>query len=248
MGRCAPYLSKTHASSLDWQRWNSRHPSEFNPNRGYLHILMGEEQQVSGSSLLFTESHGSEVFILVLHPDIRCNFSHIVGYSLMRAGMLTFEELYKKNVSEVYRFAYWLAGDHNEAEDVTSETFIRAWTCRATIRTETLKAYLFAIARNAFLQRRRKTRRFTALKDQHADPDPGPVQLTEQRIDINRVHRTLQTLPEIDRAAFVLRVEYELPYIEIARALEISLSAAKVKVHRVRKKLMQDRHREEGRV
>ena len=58
----------------------------------------------------------------------------------------------------------------------------------------------------------------------------------------------LQTLPELDRAAFVLRVEHELPYIEITRTLEISLSAAKVKVHRVRKKLIQERHREEGRL
>ena len=52
--------------------------------------------------------------------------------------MLSFEELYKRNVGEVYRFAYWLVGDHIEAEDVTSETFIRAWTRRTTIRTETL--------------------------------------------------------------------------------------------------------------
>lgn len=162
--------------------------------------------------------------------------------------MLSFDELYKMNVGEVYRFAYWLAGDHCEAEDVTSETFIRAWTRRTTIRTETLKAYLFAIARNVFLQRRRKLKRHVALEDQHADPNPGPVQLMEQHLDINRVHRLLQTLPELDRAAFVLRVEHELPYIEIARVLEISLSAAKVKVHRVRKKLMQDRYREEGKV
>lgn len=48
----------------------------------------------------------------------------------------------------------------------------------------------------------------------------------------------LQTLPEIDRAAFVLRVQHDLPYDEIARVLGISLSATKVKVHRVRKKLI----------
>lgn len=71
--------------------------------------------------------------------------------------------------------------------------------------------------------------------------------VTEQRFEINMVHRILQTLPELDRAAFLMRVELELPYAEIARALKISLSAAKVKVHRVRKRLIQDRYREETR-
>jgi RNA polymerase sigma-70 factor (ECF subfamily) len=52
------------------------------------------------------------------------------------------------------------------------------------------------------------------------------------------VWRVLQTLPEIDRTAFILRVQQELPYAEIARVLELSLSAVKVKVHRTRKKLL----------
>ena len=52
------------------------------------------------------------------------------------------------------------------------------------------------------------------------------------------MRQILLTLPEIDRAAFVMRVQHELPYAEIARVLEISLAAAKVKVHRVRKKIV----------
>jgi RNA polymerase sigma-70 factor (ECF subfamily) len=64
--------------------------------------------------------------------------------------MLSFQELYESYATEVYRFAFWLAGDSSEAEDITSETFVRAWVNRSSIRTETLKAYLFTIARNAF--------------------------------------------------------------------------------------------------
>ena len=65
--------------------------------------------------------------------------------------MLNFQDLYETYASDVYRFAYWLTGDRPEAEDITSETFIRAWVNRTTIRTETLKAYLLTIARNAYL-------------------------------------------------------------------------------------------------
>jgi RNA polymerase sigma-70 factor (ECF subfamily) len=152
--------------------------------------------------------------------------------------MLDFQDLYESHANEVYRFAFWLAGDAAEAEDITSETFIRAWVRRSVIRTETLQAYLFTIARNVYLERQRKARRQAALEDVHVDPKPGPDRLAESRLGLLEVQRVLQTLPEIDRAAFVLRVQHELPYTEIARVLQLSLAAARVKVHRVRKRLL----------
>jgi RNA polymerase sigma-70 factor (ECF subfamily) len=154
--------------------------------------------------------------------------------------MLTFEDLYETYATDVYRFALWLTGDSFEAEDITSETFIRAWVRRRKIRTETLKAYLFTIARNIYLEQHRKGKRQVALDNVPPDPSPGPDSLVTSRLELMRVHRLLQTLPEIDRTAFILRVQHELPYAEIARVLIISLAAAKVKVHRVRKKLLID--------
>jgi len=152
--------------------------------------------------------------------------------------MLNFQDLYESYATDIYRFAFWLAGDSSEAEDITSETFIRVWVKRSTIRTETLKAYLLAIARNVFLQRLRKGKRQVPLEDVYPDPAPGPHERVESRFELLRVQKFLQTLPEIDRAAFILRIQHELPYAEIARVLELSLSTAKVKVHRVRKKLL----------
>ena len=87
--------------------------------------------------------------------------------------MLKFQDLYESYAPDVYRFALWLAGDRFEAEDITSETFIRAWARNSTIRTETLKAYLFTIARNVYLEQRRKRKRQVALNDDHPDPAPG---------------------------------------------------------------------------
>jgi len=152
--------------------------------------------------------------------------------------MLNFQELYESYAADVYRFALWLTANTSEAEDITSETFIQAWVNRSTIRTETLKAYLFAIARNAFLGKQRKRKHEINLEDIYRDPAPGPQQQVETLDELMRVHKFLQTLSEIDRSAFILRVRHELPYAEIARVLSISLSFAKVKVHRVRKKLL----------
>ena len=152
--------------------------------------------------------------------------------------MLNFKDLYESYSADVYRFALWLAGDSSEAEDITSETFIRAWVHNNNIRTETLKAYLFTIARNIYLEQLRKRKHQVILDHSYPDPNPEPDKVVESQLELQRIQRLLQTFPEVDRAAFVLRVQHELPYAEIARVLGISLAAAKVKVHRVRKKLL----------
>jgi len=152
--------------------------------------------------------------------------------------MLNFLDLYETYATEVYRFALWLAGDRYDAEDITSETFIRAWLHNSTIRTETLKAYLFTIARNVYLKQRRKGKHQVFLDDVYPDPAPGPDKVVESQFELLRVRSVLRSLQEIDRAAFVLRVQHELPYAEIARILGLSLAATKVKIHRARKKLL----------
>ena len=152
--------------------------------------------------------------------------------------MINFQDLYESYASEVYRFSLWLAGDRLEAEDITSETFIRAWVHNSKIRTETLKAYLFTISRNVYLGHKRKRKPQVVLKDIYPDPAPGPDKLTESQLKLQRVQRILQTFPEIDRTALILRVQHELPYEEISRVLGLSLTAIKVKVYRVRKKLI----------
>jgi RNA polymerase sigma-70 factor (ECF subfamily) len=162
--------------------------------------------------------------------------------------MLNFQDLYEGYAQDVYRFALWMTGDGYEAEDIASETILRAWVRRHRIRTETLKAYLFTIARNLYLGKLRKRKRQLDLDEALPDPTPGPARVVEAQLEIVRVRQILQTMPEIDRAAFVMRVQHELPYAEIARALGLSLTATKVKVYRVRKKLLSSFLDKEGAV
>ena len=157
--------------------------------------------------------------------------------------MTTLEELYRRHAPDVYRFIFWLSGDRHAAEDITSETFVRAWAGAEDLRMETVKAYLIAIARNLYLQQRRRAGRHAELNEVFVDPGPGPEALAERRDEWRIVLRELDRLPEVDRAALVMRAEMGLPYEEIARALGLSLSAAKVKVHRARLKLAAARER-----
>lgn len=149
--------------------------------------------------------------------------------------MLSFEELYVSYSPDVYRFAVWLSGNTADAEDIAAETFARAWMNFNSIRTETLKAYLFTIARNIFLESKRKHREHEELPETYPDANPGLEKNVELRSELDQIQVSLLSLPEIDRSAFVMRVQHDLPYEEIARVLNLSETATKVKVHRVRK-------------
>ena len=148
--------------------------------------------------------------------------------------MTEFSALYKKYASEVFRFALYLSGNKTDAEDITSETFVRVWTAPAPIEMKTVKGYLFTIARNLFLQGLRKSSRQVSLSPELSDSRPSPQMQTEHKAELRAVLARLQKLPEIARAALLLRALEELPYEEIARMLGISLASAKVKVHRAR--------------
>ena len=159
--------------------------------------------------------------------------------------MLTFEELYVAYSPDVYRFAVWLSGNTNDAEDITAETFTRAWMNFNNIRTETLKAYLFTIARNRYLESFRKRHDHDPLNETHPDAGPRPEKIIETQSELDQIRSTLLTLTEIDRSAFVMRVQYDLSYAEIARVLQLSEGAVKVKVHRIRKLLFEVQSKKE---
>ncbi len=147
------------------------------------------------------------------------------------------ENLYRRYATEVYRFSLWLSGDPAEADDLVSETFLRAWTSTADLRASTVKAYLFTVARNVFRRRMKRSRRHTNIETDVEDRGQRPVAAAEAKQELRVALNAMQQLPEIDRAALLLRAQHGLPYDEIARCLGVSLSAAKVRTFRARIKL-----------
>jgi RNA polymerase sigma-70 factor (ECF subfamily) len=145
-----------------------------------------------------------------------------------------FTTLYRQHAADVFRFALHLSRDRHEAEDITSETFVRAWTSPEPIRLATVRGYLFTIARNLYLQRLRKRRSHVSLEDDLRDPGQDPLARAEQTSQVRAVLDGVQRLPEIDRSALLMRALNGMAYAEIARALGITLAAVKVKIHRAR--------------
>jgi len=155
-----------------------------------------------------------------------------------------FSALYRKYAPDVFRFALYLSGDRSQAEDIASETFVRVWASSEPIRLATVKGYLFTIARNLFLQGLRGKSRHIELGSDLRDPQASPYVQAERKEELHAVLAGLQKLPEIDRAALLMRALDGLAYEEISRALGISLASAKVKVHRARLALAGIRHEE----
>lgn len=148
-----------------------------------------------------------------------------------------FQELYQRYSEDVYRFAFWLCGDADDAKDITSETFVRVWTAPNKLVLKTVKGYLFTIARNLYLQGLRKHRRKTVLDETLMDPAPLAEVLSEQRSELSQLRKNLQQLPETDRTILVLRSVEGLSHQEIASMLGIPVNLVKVKIHRARIKL-----------
>jgi RNA polymerase sigma-70 factor, ECF subfamily len=164
----------------------------------------------------------------------------------MSAEPTTFHDLYTRYSGDVYRFAYWLTGNVDDAKDVTSETFVRVWTSSSEIRTQSVKAYLFTICRRLFLNQLRRKGTRTPLDEQLPD---GAIPIDEAvavKDDLRRTLEALATLPEIDRAVLLMRAEEDLSYEDIAIATGLSVTAAKVKVFRARAKLSKLLGRTEG--
>lgn len=156
----------------------------------------------------------------------------------MTDSLVTFEQLYTRYSKDVFRFALWLCGNVDDAKDIASETFVRLWTTENTIRSETIKSYLFTIARNVYLHQVRKNKKFTPLTELHEEIIQTADVTVEAASDLEQALSLIHALPEIDRMIFMMRVEEELSYAEIASLTGLTISAVKVKIFRVRAKLI----------
>src|SRR5690349_6715795 len=110
--------------------------------------------------------------------------------------MTDFSALYRQYASEVFRFALCLSGNQSDAEDITSETFVRVWTSASHVEMATVRGYLFTIARNIFRQGLRRSRRHSELEDTLPDASPGPHARAQHRAELDSVVERLQNLPE----------------------------------------------------
>lgn len=159
--------------------------------------------------------------------------------------IVDFRSLYERYAPDVYRFAMYLCGDPVLAEDITAETFVRAWVTPEEIRLSTVKAYLFMIARNLYRSGLKRSSGQVELADNLPDPEPSLEATSSIRGELDTVLKALQTLSEVDRAILLMHVQDEMPYAEIAAVLGLSVAAVKVHRSRIELHRILDQEREQ---
>jgi len=190
-----------------------------------------------------------------VHP-MNDNPSHdsIDLQALKRKEKSAFSRLVDQNSEKIYRLALKMVGNEQDAEDVLQETFIKAlnhiegFEARAKIST-----WLYRIAVNESLMLLRKRKKSLVDLDAGFETHSGDV-LPQQIVDWcclpekelmsdesrRHINQAMQTLSDANRAVFVLRDVEGLSTRETAETLEISESAAKVRLMRARMQLREE--------
>ena len=148
------------------------------------------------------------------------------------------EKLYNAYYMRVFSYAMTLAGDRHLAEEMTQETFFRAFTKLNQFRGESDEVtWLCAIAKNLFNDEKRRQRRSGAMPEEATARDRGVEQAAVERDDSFRVHLALHGLEEPYREVFELRVFGELSFQQIGQIFSRTENWARVTYHRARMKL-----------
>lgn len=154
----------------------------------------------------------------------------------------SFGELYKIFLSKIYRFVYYLVGDEFSAEDITQNTFLRAWKSlpNFSLNEGTFQSYLYTIARNLVIDDQRKKKAY---------PLGGYEDILESKENLEnqvwrneaaeKVHQALADLDKDDQQIIILRFFEEMQFEEISKIIGKESGAIRVKVHRLMETLRQ---------
>ena len=169
---------------------------------------------------------------------------------LIRGGETdAFEELVRRTSRPAYRLARRITRNHEDADDVVQESFVKAYQAldRFQLGRAIAPWVLTIVARTALSSVRQSKRRAASalddpgpdgsapLSERVADPASDPAALTKRL----EVERAFETLSEEHRVILALRVEGDLPYASIAEALGIPAGTVMSRLARAREALIE---------
>ena len=150
------------------------------------------------------------------------------------------EKLYEAHYMRVFSYAMTLSGDRTTAEEITQETFFRAFSKSGEFRKESDEVtWLCAIAKNCFFDEKRRQGRTGPIPEDVPDTGKGIEQAAADRDSSFRIHVALHALEEPYREIFELRVFGELSFHEIGTIFGKTENWARVTYHRARLKLQE---------
>jgi RNA polymerase sigma-70 factor (ECF subfamily) len=161
--------------------------------------------------------------------------------------LASFEKLYEKYRTTVYRFVYQMIHRQDEAEDITQEAFVRAFQNLHRFREQAkFTTWIMRIAMNLCTDKVRMSQRRSALEQQEASGaldwmtvgkviDPVNEMEAERRAEL--VRNAVLSLADHHRNVLVMRDFEDMEYSDIAETLNTSVGGAKLRVLRARRAL-----------
>lgn len=154
--------------------------------------------------------------------------------------------LFETYHDRIYRYVLGLVKSPAEAEDLTQDTFLRAYRHGDSLRDpEAVRGWLYRIATHMCLDRLRQRKPLISL-DSEEDEDrveppvsnsPSPLEISERKETSACIQRCLDFLPDKYRAVILLHEAHSLTAPEIADLLGVTLTTVKIRLHRARRQL-----------
>ena len=150
------------------------------------------------------------------------------------------ERLYNAYYMRVFSYVMTLSGDRHSAEEITQETFFRAFSKTAAFRNESDEVtWLCAIAKNCFYDEKRRLSKTAPIPEEIPDPGKEIELAAADRDSSFRIHVALHSLEEPYREIFELRVFGELSFRDIGTIFGKTENWARVTYHRARLRLQE---------
>ena len=155
-----------------------------------------------------------------------------------------FSDFYRQHLRDIYNYTYYRTGNHHDAEDITTQTFIQAYRHFERAQRESngrpLRPWLIRIAHNlAANYYRDRARKPTSMLEEaeFVSQAHDTAALVEGREEVTHVLEAVKDLPDDRREALIMRFALGMDNREIARVLGRTEGATKVLIHRAIKQL-----------
>lgn len=143
-------------------------------------------------------------------------------------------QVFEEHHLPLYRFAYRMTGSVADAEDIVQECFLQLLRpgCKYDAGRTALRIYLFGVVRNQALKRLRR-RDLAGALGHEGSPEKDVLRGELAKV----VSRAVMALPETQREVLILAHYEQMPLAEIARVMEIEVTAVKSRLQRARAEL-----------
>ena len=176
------------------------------------------------------------------------SFEHGLVFNATNGNLDAFNQLVLDYQDIVYNHVYHLLGDPDWAEDVTQESFIKAYQKLDDFRGGSFRAWMLRIATNASYDLYRRASRHPTqplypVNDDGedvespawlVDPASSVEKTVQQKEDDEDLYRMLNELPLAYRSVILLVDVYEMDYAEVAEALHLPMGTVKSRLARAR--------------